>query len=250
MVMRPEDVLFMMILFGRGIVSSGGSATDVEMALESIGKKNGFKTEVASTPTVIHISLVELDGRSWSRIERIKVERPDFYRITSYRNLLQEYLNDKTSWVDIIESLKLLESTRERYPLLLRSFCSGIAAMAFSYMFGGNLLESLFSGVITAPIFLLLSLMPSNRMLIDFLAGFMTTILAVLCGFFFDLNSSKIIIGSIMPYVPGIIITNSILELANRNLVSGSSKFTEAILILVSLVFGASSAFFVAGGLV
>ena len=34
MVMRPEDVLFMMILFGRGIVSSGGSATDVEMALE------------------------------------------------------------------------------------------------------------------------------------------------------------------------------------------------------------------------
>jgi uncharacterized membrane protein YjjP (DUF1212 family) len=246
--MRTEDILFMMILFGRGIASSGGSATDVERYIEEIGRKNGFKTEVASTPTVIHISIVEADGRSWSRIERIKVERPNFYKIMGYRRLMKDYMHDENSGEDTIELLKELEKGREHYSVFLRSLFAALAAFAFSIVFGGSLVEASLSMSITLPVFFSLVQLPSNRMLIDFLAGFTITILAVSAGHLFDLNSSNIIVGSIMPFVPGILITNSVLELANRNLVSGSSKLTEALLILASLVFGASSAYFVVGG--
>jgi uncharacterized membrane protein YjjP (DUF1212 family) len=48
--------------------------------------------------------------------------------------------------------------------------------------------------------------------------------------------------GGIMVFVPGLLLTNAIMEIGDRNLVSGSSKLMEAIFMLGSLVLGAAMA--------
>lgn len=241
--------MYTMVLAGRGLLSSGASATDIEYELELLGRKNGYKTEVASTPTVIHLSLIDKKGKNWSRIERIKIERPDFYRLYEYRKILNNYNENKIDNDELLENLKKLDQSREKYSLKLRTLGAATGAFAFSMVFGGTLIEALATFIIMLPIFYSVSKIGGkNRVFLDLTAGFMITTLATFLSQFLPVRVDKIIVGAIMPFVPGILLTNSILELANRNLVSGTAKITESLLILTALVFGASSAFFLFGG--
>ena len=248
MVISPEELLYTMVLTGRGLISSGASATDVESALEALGRKNGYKTEVASTPTVIHMSLVDREGKNWSRIERIKIERPDFYRLNEYRKILNNYQDGDIDSTTLLDGLKELDRGQERYSLELRTFGAALGTFAFSIVFGGTLVEATAAFFIMLPIFYFLSRIGGNRIFLDLMAGFLITTLATFVSQFLPVRVDKIVVGAIMPFVPGILLTNSILELANRNLVSGTAKITESLLILTALVFGASSAFFLLGG--
>lgn len=249
MLISPEDLIYTMVLAGRGLISSGASATDVENELELLGRKNGYKTEVASTPTVIHLSLIDKMGKNWSRIERIKIERPDFYRLYEYRKVLNNYNRNNINHNELLNKLKELDKSRERYSLRLRTLGAATGAFAFSMVFGGTVLEASATFLIMLPIFFGISKVGGmNRVFLDLTAGFMITTLATFLSQFLPVRVDKIIVGAIMPFVPGILLTNSILELANRNLVSGTAKITESLLILTALVFGASSAFFLFGG--
>jgi uncharacterized membrane protein YjjP (DUF1212 family) len=48
----------------------------------------------------------------------------------------------------------------------------------------------------------------------------------------------RVIIGSLMPLVPGVAIVNSIRDIISGDFVSGTSRLTEAILIAVALALG------------
>jgi len=49
-----------------------------------------------------------------------------------------------------------------------------------------------------------------------------------------------IIIGAIMPFVPGLILTNAVRDFIYGDLLSGSSRFFEAILVGTSVAVGVS----------
>ena len=53
-------------------------------------------------------------------------------------------------------------------------------------------------------------------------------------------NMNEIIIGSLMPLVPGLAITNSLRDIIDGNLVAGSAKFIEAFFIAVGIAIGSA----------
>ncbi|MDE8735358.1 threonine/serine exporter family protein, partial [Eubacteriales bacterium DFI.9.88] len=53
-------------------------------------------------------------------------------------------------------------------------------------------------------------------------------------------NSNTIIIGTLMIFVPGVAITNSIRDFLSGDMLSGLARATEAALIAISLAAGAS----------
>lgn len=55
----------------------------------------------------------------------------------------------------------------------------------------------------------------------------------------FGNSMNKIIIGSLMPLVPGLSITNAIRDIIAGELVAGLSKLTEAFLIAAAIAIGA-----------
>ncbi len=56
---------------------------------------------------------------------------------------------------------------------------------------------------------------------------------------YFDLlRVDKIIIGSIMPLVPGVAITNALRDSISGDFVSGMSKLSEAVIIAVAIAIG------------
>jgi uncharacterized membrane protein YjjP (DUF1212 family) len=79
-----------------------------------------------------------------------------------------------------------------------------------------------------------------------FIAGF---VIAVLGIFLKDIHLitqyHTIIIGAIMPLVPGVAITNAIRELVMRHALSSMVKFLDSLLVASSIGFGIASALIV-----
>ena len=57
-------------------------------------------------------------------------------------------------------------------------------------------------------------------------------------NFAVDAQIDSVIIGSLMPLVPGVAIVNAIRDIISGDFVSGTSRLTEAVLIAVALALG------------
>jgi uncharacterized membrane protein YjjP (DUF1212 family) len=61
-------------------------------------------------------------------------------------------------------------------------------------------------------------------------------------------NVDNIIIGAVMPLVPGVAITTSFRDILAGHLISGLARGTEAIIIAASIGVGIATAFMLFGG--
>ena len=52
------------------------------------------------------------------------------------------------------------------------------------------------------------------------------------------LNINTIIVGSIFPLLPGVVMTNAIRDIMEGNFISGTSKLMEALLVAVAIACG------------
>ncbi|KXT74788.1 hypothetical protein STRDD10_00734 [Streptococcus sp. DD10] len=114
-------------------------------------------------------------------------------------------------------------------------------------MFGGNLFDALGAGVATFFAFAF-SLIVQRFIHIPFVTAFAGAFVFGLIAQFWahhlNLNSSAelIIAGSVMPFVPGIALTNSVRDIMTNHINSGMSKMFESLLITLALGAGTSVA--------
>lgn len=66
----------------------------------------------------------------------------------------------------------------------------------------------------------------------------------------FGTNVDKIMIGNIMPLIPGLQLTNSIREMFCGDTVSGLIRLLEAIIISISMALGFAVPMLIAGGMI
>ena len=119
-----------------------------------------------------------------------------------------------------------------------------ITSSAFTLLFGGSFKDSLFSGFIGIILCILeyfLNILKTNNFFINIISGALVSLLAFIAvKFNIAPNMNEIIIGSLMPLVPGLAITNSLRDIIDGNLVAGSAKFIEAFFIAVGIAIGSA----------
>ena len=73
----------------------------------------------------------------------------------------------------------------------------------------------------------------------NFVAGIMVSLFAHIIGkFVFDFNMANVIISSMMPYVPGFLITNSIRDLMSGDATSGLTGLAMSFFVSLALAIG------------
>ncbi len=132
-------------------------------------------------------------------------------------------------------------------PSFVKKCCSalapGFASAFFSVLFGGGIHE-FFVSFITAWLTSFLSYLWGEHLrLYTFITTFLSSIIsACVCMLFTAvypaLGYNFVIIGVIMPLVPGIAITNAVRDTMNGDLVSGSVRLIEALLIAIAIAAG------------
>ena len=121
-----------------------------------------------------------------------------------------------------------------------------LAASSFAIFFGGNLWDGLLAGGIAVLICWMeryLSPFCMNGVEFQFIASFLSGVSTLLlCRFGMQFHADKVLIGIIM-------LTNSIRDILLGDIISGSLRLVEAILMAATLALGMMAAIWLMGGI-
>ncbi|MGL6120256.1 MAG: threonine/serine exporter family protein, partial [Fusobacteriaceae bacterium] len=172
----------------------------------------------------------------------------NLYKVSETNKLALNLIEGKNININIsnsIAALKKIDSS-EPYSSKIKLMAAGVASSAFSALFNVGWREIIFTFFIAVIALLIskgISEMTKTSMLGVIVATFCIGILALSLEYFKIVDSSNlIIIGSILPFLPGVAITKSISDLVSGDLLSGNSRATEAFLTALSIGVGIAGA--------
>lgn len=242
-------------LAGRLVLENGGDTYRSEETILHLCRAFGApQSDVVALPTGLFLT-IGTGEQSESMIIRIKRRSIDLTNLDRI-NATSRSLCEGTLSLDEGERV-LDEISRGHKPRRLRmALAAGISSAAFTIFFGGALFDALPSALCGFFCQLLCGLIPQHHFASFFrsgLGGVITSGLAAVFVLLFGGNFNPIVIGALMPLVPGLSLTNAVRDLIRGDLVSGGAILTESMLMATSLAVGVSlglSFFLALGGVV
>lgn len=227
-----ELVVESCLLAGRLMMESGAETYRAEDTMDRMAVSQELtQSQSFVTPTGIIFSG---NKNLPTRLVRINARTTDLGKIALVNNVSRKLAYGDITIEEAYSELKQIEEGHETFPFWIKVAAAAIASGAFLLLFGGKLMDmptALLAGGVGYAIANRLEVRTRVKFFAEFLAALFVTIIAMLSvsgGFGVELD--KIIIGSVMPLVPGLLITNAIRDLMAGSFVSGLSKGAEAFL--------------------
>lgn len=227
-----NEVVECCLLAGKLMLQGGAETYRVEDTMMRIAATFGFENSHSYvTPTGIIFAVDQMEA---TRIIRITERSTDLQKVTLVNSVSRSIASREITLQQANEELQKIESTTHAYPILIQIAVAAISSACFLIMFNGgwyDFLPALFTGGLGFIFFIYVNRVVNIKFFSEFLSSFLIGLLAVVfvkAGMGQELD--KIIIGSVMPLVPGLVITNAVRDLMAGHLVSGLSKGAEAFL--------------------
>lgn len=227
---------------GALLLKNGAEIYRVEDTVERIirSRKNVKDADVYSTFNVIMVSF-NVDGHIYSNVRRVKDRANNLVYVDKVNSFSRNFCKGKYSLEEALVELERIKSYQGTGKLLVTAGAS-ISASAFTGLIGGGLAQVFLAFFVTLFSWLIHLLVAKRKFgyFIDhFLIGISVASLALLFTIIANVdNIDLIIIGSMMPYLPGVILTNSIRDLLTGDTTTGLTGITQAILISTALALG------------
>lgn len=237
-----KKLLVLSTLAGRIMLKSGAETYRVEDTVVRICKsrKGIVYADSFIVPTGIFIS-VEYEGELITYFKRIKSSHINLNRIDMVNEFSRSFVNSNMSIDEGLEKLKKINKTII-YSSLFKSFSGSLAAGSFSLLFGGTLLDFIGSFIVSFIVLRVLDKLYRAKLtfFIDNFIG--ATLVSILSYLSIKIgvgnNIDMVIIGSIMPLVPGVAITSSIRDTMSGDYISGLSRGMESVFSALAIALG------------
>lgn len=226
------------------MMRNGAEIYRVEDTIIRICKVCGIRhTEVFATPTGVFISIAsdntEVSAKTF--IKRIRAVTTDLTKISRINRFSREFVSSDMS---VDEAMDVLESidAKKSYPEPVRLLGSALIAWAFCLIFDGSMIDAVVA-VVAGSCSYIISLVLDKFEINYFIHGLLCCSVAAAIALAAtdivpDTSYMPIIIGTLMIYVPGVAITNSIRDFLSGDMLSGLARMTEAVLTAASLATG------------
>ncbi|MCC3377442.1 threonine/serine exporter family protein [Cohnella sp. REN36] len=226
-------VIQVCLLAGKIMLENGGETYRVEDTMTRIAASFGIpNAQSFVTPTGI---LFGIEGpASAAQLVRISQRSTDLSKVALVNEISRRISQGELTVTEAYGQLAAAGRAKPVYPLVWQVAAAAIASGCFLLMFQGRLADvpaamvaggtGYYAGAAAGR---MLSIKFFAELLASFVVG-LISYLAVRGGFGRDLD--LIMIGSVMPLVPGLLITNAVRDLMAGHLVSGMSKGAEALL--------------------
>lgn len=236
-----EETLNMALAMGKVLLKNGAETSRVEDTISRFCHTNGYHDiSVFVTPTVIILG-DENSGGSML-ISRIKYRSTNLSNISAINNLSYNLKRWKLSYHATLDYLDKLMHKRPPYGKWSVCFSSAISSAAFSVMLGGNSHDFVAAFITGGLAMVLLKQLGGYRPSAfweNALAGAAIGALAILCCLASDqCTRTNIIVGALMPFLPGVAFTNGLRDYMAGDLISGNSRIAEAMLFATSIAIG------------
>ncbi len=239
---------------GKLLLASGADIVRVEDTVRHIMTSYGMREFEIFTLTngiFLHCSgterIISPDGvtserpRDKLRIHNVHLYSTDLGRVDKINTLSRNIERGGITPEAAMEQLKKIESTPQHSPLL-RMLAAALASGTICYMFGGTLTDSLTSFAVGFLYYILAVCLDEtklSRLLTNIICAATITLLThAACRLGVPANAEMVIIGSIMPLVPGVSFTNAVRDLASGDYISGIVRMTDALIVAVGIAVG------------
>jgi uncharacterized membrane protein YjjP (DUF1212 family) len=240
-----EKVLETCLLAGKIMLESDAEMYRVEDTMSRIALASG-NYQLVSYVTQTGL-FVGLDGTSTIRMVQIVNRSIDLEKVSIINQFSREYVAGKITLEELLHHLKVLEQEKKFFPLWLRFVSAAIVSGTIMILFGGvwsDLLLTCAIGGLGYMLYYFSLRILRIKFLSEFLAALFIGCVALLstkAGL--GVNQDMIIIGCVMPLVPGVQMTNALRDLLAGHYLSGVSRGTEAMMTACMIGFGIAFVF-------
>ncbi|MDR7002656.1 threonine/serine exporter family protein [Neobacillus niacini] len=231
---QTYEIMEVCLLAGKIMLQSGGETYRVEDTMMRIAAAFGIENSHSYvTPTGIIFS-AEGSEPTKTKLIRISERSTDLKKVAMVNSISRRISSGEVSPKEALKLLKELDSLTMTFPFMVQVAAASMASGCFMIMFNGGW-NDFIPAMITGGLGYLSNIYFHRFVPIKFFSEFLASFVIGLLSFIFvklgiGHELDKIIIGSVMPLVPGLLITNAIRDLMVGHLVSGLSKGAEAFL--------------------
>lgn len=238
-------VLNTCVLAGCIMIESGSEMSRVNDTIMRITRNAGLKdAQVYATLTGIIMSGgVKEVGAEVGSIDKRAF---DMEKVAKVNELSRAYVAKKIDIYEFRDDLVHIDDLVATFPLWLQTLGAGLVSGTLVVVFQNNLPDfwiTFIVGMFGWAVYYFLNIYIQIRFLSEFLAAVVVSALALIsvkAGL--GVRADDIIIGGMMPLVPGIPLTNAVRDALSGNLISGPARGIEALISACALGFGVAIA--------
>jgi uncharacterized membrane protein YjjP (DUF1212 family) len=242
---EQSQVIAICLLAGKIMLQSGGETYRVEDTMKRMAAALGLPhSHSYVVPTGIFFSV---DATEPAKLIRISERTTDLDKVSEVNAVSRRIGQGQLKVQEAHDLLLEIERKPSGYSYAVQLSAAALSSACFTIMFGGgwgDFLPALICGGIGYAAVILFHRWVRVKFFAELTASFVIGMLAfflVYVGAGFERD--KIIIGSVMPLVPGLLITNAVRDLMAGHLVSGLSKGAEAFLTAFAIGTGIAVVF-------
>lgn len=237
----PEALSELLARLGAMLLEYGCATNRLEECLQVTAACHGHTAQVFATPTGLWLSVGDV-----VRLVRVQRWTVDLDRLAALDRVFNQLSDGELDVAETTAALDAIASAPRRYPAWTAVVAGGLASGSAALFFGGGVVEASVGfglGLVFVVLSQAMAVRQRLRLLTDFsmglLVGFATwAALAWNPG----LDRRAMVLAAIIVAVPGMTLTAGLTELAEKNLVSGTARLMDAVMVMVSLVFGVAAA--------
>ena len=226
-------VLELALEAGRILLRNGAEIFRVEETIEHICKRFGVEAvDSFVLSNGIFLTAYSKGKENFAKVKHVPMAGIHLGIVTEVNDLSREISAGRVGIDEAFRRLEEIEKLPPKKSLYL-VLAAGLGSGSFCYLLKANIWESLIAFVIGKH--------TMSKIIINIVGGGFITILALIASninFPFAVSLDKVIIGSILPLVPGVAFTNAIRDIANSDFISGTVRMIDALLVFVYIAIG------------
>lgn len=239
---EEREVMEVAMEAGHILLENGAEIFRVEETINRICRHYGI---TSSNAFVLSNGIFVTSGSRveeyFAKVQHIPVSGSHLNRVAAVNQLSREIEEGRYTVEEVRQHLEQIRNMpgKSRH---MQVFASGVGSGAFCLLYGGSLIDcaGAFVAGLVVYLFVLFVSTPYMTKMVSGIAGgavaTLTCLILYLLGVGEHLN--QMIIGSIIPLVPGIAFTNAIRDVADENYIAGSVRMLDALLVFFGIAMG------------
>ena len=227
---------------GSILLENGAEISRVEETMRRIASHYGVEGEDFF---VLSNGIIATD-KGYARSKFIPIKGASLDKVVAVNQLSREVAQDECSLEQLEQRLKAIRAMKSK-PAWEQILASSVGSAAFCIIFGGGFMDcvaSFIAGLLLWVFMLFVASRRLSRIVGNISGGLLSTLL---CFGMYRLglgnHLSNMIIGAIIPLIPGVPFTNGIRDLANEDYIAGVTRLLDAMLTFFCIALGVAFAF-------
>lgn len=233
---------------GSILLENGDEISNVEETMTRIARHFGIDNE---NFFVLSNGIMATE-RNYARTKYIPIQGTCLEKVVEVKQLSRDVEANKCDVDELERRLKLIRKMKSK-PAIEQIAASAVGSAAFCIVFGGGFYDCIaafIAGMLLWAFMLFVGFRYMSRIMGNFVGGLIASLLCMaMFAMGLGTHLSNMIIGAIIPLIPGVPFTNGIRDIANEDYIAGVTRLLDAMLTFLCIAIGVAVSFMVDAGI-